>query len=88
MFVYFKVAVDKLPAWSNFWQGMENTIIHTPTNILKVSLTSIEDFDTQTTEFFTNVKKDFDYVFHRRKLPLGENTILEKISGIVKSLMT
>jgi hypothetical protein len=60
------MTIDKLPAWSNFWQEMRDTMMPLDPEVLKASLTSIEEYDIQTTEFVSNVKKRFDYFFHGR----------------------
>jgi hypothetical protein len=78
MFVYLKMTVDKLPAWSDFWQEMPDAIIPLDPEILKASLASINDWDIQATEFFGNAKKRFDYFFHGREIFPGEATPVEK----------
>jgi hypothetical protein len=78
MFVYLKMTVDKLPAWSSFWQEMPDAIMPMDPEVLKASLASIDDCDNQVTEFFGNFKKRFDYFFHGREIFPSEATILKK----------
>jgi hypothetical protein len=74
MFVYLTMTTDKLQPWSDFWQEVPETLMPADPEKLKVSLDTIEHYDTQATEFYDNAKKIIDNFSDLRRIFLGEST--------------
>jgi len=67
LFVYLRIALDKLPAWCNFWQIRQDALLLKTPEGLKTALTSLHTLDTQTKCDISTIISRFNRLKERTK---------------------